>query len=464
MTSETPIAFRWWRDDAVLQRMVADLLAADMALMRPGVRFPGQPWTPDTDLRTDLGADSLDLMGLASTLETVLHLGRPTAEAEGALLADTRLCAWVAQARAGLDAGGAALTFRTSGSSGAPKPCTHALAALWQETAALASLFPGRRRIVSLVPSHHIYGFLFTVLLPLRLGLSAQDVLDLRGFAPGALARQLRPGDLVVGFPDFWRGLAEAGVDAQIGGTAGGAADGAATHGAAARVLPDVIGVSSTSPCPDAVARGAVDAGLARLVQVYGSSETAGVGWRDSPDADYTLFPYWSRAHQGEHLNGEHAKYEYPQGEQPQGEHLERTMADGQRRTYPLQDRLDWSGADRFRPAGRVDQAVQVGGVNVFPGYVADVLKLHPQVADASVRLMRADEGHRLKAFVAPRQPGWDWQQGGVQQAEALRAQLHAWLGERLSAAECPAAISFGPALPRGASGKLADWIIDACL
>ena len=460
MTSETPIAFRWWLEDAMLQRMVADLLAGEMALMRPGARLLARPWTPETDLRADLCADSLDLMGLAGALETVLQLGRPTAEAEGALLADTRLGAWVAQARAGLDAGGSALTFRTSGSSGAPKPCTHALAALWQETAVLASLFPGRRRIVSLVPSHHIYGFLFTVLLPRRLGLSARDVLDLRGFAPGALARQLCAGDLVIGFPDFWRGLAEAGVDAQTRGTAGGAT----AQGAAAGVLPDVIGVSSTAPCPDAVARGAVDAGLARLVQVYGSSETAGVGWRDSPDADYTLFPYWSRAHQGEHLNGEHAKYEYPQGAHPQGEHLERTMADGQRRTYPLQDRLDWSGADRFRPAGRVDQAVQVGGVNVFPGYVADVLKLHPQVADASVRLMRADEGHRLKAFVAPRQPGWDWQQGGVQQAEALRAQLQAWLCERLSAAECPAAISFGPALPRGASGKLADWIIDACL
>jgi hypothetical protein len=331
-------------------------------------------------------------------------------------------------------------------------------------------------------------------------------VLDLRGFAPGALSRQLRPGDLVVGFPDFWRGFAEAGVGAQQG-----SATERDERDERASALQDVVGVSSTAPCPDAVARGAVDAGLARLVQVYGSSETAGVGWRDGPDADYTLFPYWRRAHRGAHvdgarLNGEHTKDEHtkdehtkdehtkdehlkgehlngahpngahpngehpnsdhPNGEHPnsdhpngdhlQGESLERAMADGQRRIYPLQDRLDWSGADRFRPAGRVDQAVQVGGVNVFPGYVTDVLKLHPQVADASVRLMRADEGHRLKAFVVAREP--------APQLEALRTQLHGWLGERLSAAECPAAISFGPALPRGASGKLADWIIDACL
>lgn len=43
-----------------------------------------------------------------------------------------------------------------------------------------------------------------------------------------------------------------------------------------------------------------------------------------------------------------------------------------------------------------------------------------------------------------------------------LRAELHAWMAERLTAAECPAAYSFGPALPRQAGGKLTDWIIDA--
>lgn len=429
MTSDSLTNARWWCDEPVLRRVLADLLAGEMVLMRPGMRLLAQPWPTELDLRADLGADSLDLMGLATAMETVLRLRRPAARDDAAPLAGTRLQNWVAAARSGLDADGSALTFRTSGSSGSPKPCTHAAAALWQETVELAALFPDRRRIVSLVPSHHIYGFLFTVLLPRRLGLGAADVVDLRGLAPGAVAAGLRPGDLVVGFPDFWRGFAQQ---------------------AGMAVLGDIIGVTSTAPCPDEVARGTVDAGLARLVQVYGSSETAGVGWRDRPDDNYTLFGYWQRAQQADRL--------------------ERSMPDGQRQSYPLQDRLDWSDAQHFRPAGRVDQAVQVGGINVFPNYVADVLKLHPQVADASVRLMRADEGHRLKAFVVQRQTTVqsaaqaDAQVLDAAQADALRTELHAWLGERLSAAECPAAISFGPAVPRGASGKLADWIIDACL
>jgi len=119
-----------------------------------------------------------------------------------------------------------------------------------------------------------------------------------------------------------------------------------------------------------------------------------------------------------------------------------------------LQDRLAWRDDGRFQPDGRIDQAVQVGGVNVFPGYVADVLRLHPAVLEASVRRMRPDEGERLKAFVVVRD--------GVTPDAGLQAGLHDWLGERLAAPECPAAYSFGPRLPRGASGKLADWIIDS--
>ena len=44
----------------------------------------------------------------------------------------------------------------------------------------------------------------------------------------------------------------------------------------------------------------------------------------------------------------------------------------------------------------------------------------------------------------------------------ALREELAAWIGARLTAPECPAAFTFGARLPRQASGKPADWIIDA--
>jgi len=408
----------WWTHGDALRRVVTDLLAAELAQMRPGRPSPPASWSPDTQFVRDLGVDSLELMGLGTALAEALHLQRGGIDEK--LLARPCVGDWIASARAGLDAAASALTFRTSGSSGSPKRCTHALAVLEQEVAALAPLVPGRRRVLSAVPSHHIYGFLFTVLLPQRLaGASAVDagarrapveVIDVRGAGPAALAGLARSGDLVVAHPGWWE--------------------------AAARVLlafdADIVGVTSTAPCPDALAATLAAAGL-RLLQVYGSSETAGVGWRERADRPFTLLPYWTRTEDAASLA--------------------RTLPDGTVRPYPLQDRLDWSDATHFLPAGRIDDAVQVGGMNVFPAWVADVLALHPQVREAAVRLMRPDEGRRLKAFVVPRS-GAD--------VDALRADLPGWMAERLTAPERPVAWTFGQRLPRQASGKPADWIIDA--
>jgi 4-coumarate--CoA ligase (photoactive yellow protein activation family) len=414
------MAGAWWVRGDALGRVVMDLLAAELAQLRPGRAPSPLPWSPDVRFVRDLGADSLELMGLGTVLVEALHLQRGGSDEQ--LLARPCVGDWIAGARAGLAAGAGAgagfsepaLTFRTSGSSGSPKRCTHGLATLEQEIAALAPLVPGRRRILSAVPSHHIYGFLFTVLLPWWLAqqdaADPLEVVDVRRAGPAALAGLARPGDLIVAHPGWWE--------------------------AAARVAPafdtDIVGVTSTAPCPDALADTLAAVGL-RLLQVYGSSETAGVGWRDRADALFTLLPYWSRT------------------DDPAS--LARALPDGTARRYPLQDRLDWTGAATFLPAGRIDAAVQVGGTNVFPAYVADVLALHPQVREAAVRLMRPDEGQRLKAFVVAR-PGAD--------VDTLRAELPGWVAERLTAPERPVAWTFGPRLPRQASGKPADWIIDA--
>jgi 4-coumarate--CoA ligase (photoactive yellow protein activation family) len=404
-----PVDAEWWQSMPAVRRVVSDLLAAELAQARPGRAPPALPWPRGLDFVRDLGADSLELLGMGTALAEALHLDR--AEVDARLLARPGLDDWVAAAGAGLRAGGLPLTFRTSGSSGSPKRCTHALASLWQETLELARLLPGRRRILSLVPSHHIYGFLFTVLLPRALGI--EEVLDLRSAMPATVLREARAGDLIVAHPGWWE--------------------------LAARLAPrfgdDVVGTSSTAPCPDPLARELADAGL-RLLQVYGSSETAGVGWRFEAGAAFTLLPYWSRT------DGERE--------------LARSLPDSGPAPYALQDRLEWEDARRFRPLGRIDGAVQVGGVNVFPAYVAEVLCMHPRVLEASVRPMRPDEGRRLKAFVVPAGDA------GPAPCEALRDELLAWCAERLTTPERPASISFGERLPTQASGKPADWIIDS--
>jgi long-chain acyl-CoA synthetase len=393
----------WWQHEPTLARLLRDLIAAELAAARPGrsLALPSS-WPLELDLAADLGADSLDLMGTATSLADLLGFAR--AGGEDALLARTRLADWHACARASLTLDDTVLTFRTSGSSGAPKRCAHALAGLWREVDELARLLPGRQRVLSAVPAHHIYGFLFTVLLP-QAGEAPLPVLDLRGSSPAALAAQLVPGDLVVAHPDFWN---------QVAALAPGFPD-------------DVLGVSSGAPCPDPTARMLASSGL-RLLQVYGSSETAGVGWREEAAAPYRLFRYWRRGAQDDTIEREEGR-------------------------FPLQDRLEWIDGVRFVPNGRIDQAVQVGGTNVYPAYVAEVLALHPGVRECVVRPMRPDEGTRLKAFVVA---------GADFVPALLREELDGWSAERLTPPERPAAFSFGPALPRGPGGKPADWIIQA--
>jgi acyl-coenzyme A synthetase/AMP-(fatty) acid ligase len=121
--------------------------------------------------------------------------------------------------------------------------------------------------------------------------------------------------------------------------------------------------------------------------------------------------------------------------------------------TLQPQDSLAWQGADRFTLGPRRDAAVQVGGINVFPERVRQLLLEHPLVEDAAVRLMRPDEGLRLKAFVAPGH--------GAGPADEFVRELRTWIDARLAAPERPKAITLGARVPRGALGKPADWHIN---
>jgi 4-coumarate--CoA ligase (photoactive yellow protein activation family) len=350
-----------------------------------------------------LGADSLDRLKLATALGEAIHLAR--AGLSDSLLARPTLGEWTETAARSLAQFDAELTFRTSGSSGEPKWCVHALAELEAEIDVFAPLFADRRRILAAVPSHHIYGFLFTILLAVRLGL---PVVDVRPVSPAGLAALLLSDDLVVGHPAFWAGFARA-VPGLVGG---------------------IRGTTSTAPCPPELSRALAAAGLSELVEIYGSSETAGLGWRTDPAAPYELLPYWRRG--------------------PSERELIRRERAGTERLVTVPDRLSWHDERHVVPVGREDVAVQVGGYNVFPERVRDVLVEHPAVADAAVRLMRPDEGDRLKAFIVPRDVAAD--------AVDLRAELQQWLGGRLAAAERPRAFAFGRVLPTGPLGKLVDW------
>ncbi|MBC7501545.1 MAG: 4-coumarate--CoA ligase [Herminiimonas sp.] len=408
--ADNSCAGEWWDDDHVVRRFVCDLIVAELAHLRPsGVTLPALPWGDGCSISLDLGADSLELLGLASALAEAVHLHE--SGIEDYLLTRTTVGDWIAVVRAGLRQFSSALTFRTSGTGGQPKSCSHLLADLWQETLELAAILPRRSRILSAVPSHHIYGFLFTILLPRAMQLNGASVTDLRGSTPVHLARDLREGDLVIAHPEYWRAVSRF-VPA---------------------IVPGVTGVTSTAPCADEVSNAVCRIGLDRLLQIYGSSETAGVGWRDSAANNYRLFSHWHRS-------------------MSDANELIRVTSESRHTLFRCQDVLAWSDENHFLPTGRIDDVVQVGGINVAPTKVRAVLLRHPDVLEASVRLMHADEGNRLKAFVVPcsSAPGH----------EVLHQRLEQWVSAHLTPAERPKAFTFGAHLPVGPTGKDADWQI----
>ncbi|MDX7950271.1 AMP-binding protein [Lichenihabitans sp. Uapishka_5] len=346
------------------------------------------------------GCDSLDLLRLCAAANEMFHLHKAGVEQD--LLSAPTFGAWLDVIQRSWGSGDAEVTFSTSGSTGPAKRCTHMQAFLAVEVEALANRFRDRRRIVALAPAHHIYGFLFTALMP-----DALDVpcIEAERFNIAALRATLQPGDLLVSFPERWAYLACS--------------------------LPDwpeqVEGVVSTAPCPAETLDRLAERGLARMTEVYGSSETAGIAWRAAPGASYDLMPHWQFLEPQDaeaaclvHRDGSHHK---------------------------LMDRVTRIGDRGFSLGGRRDGMVQVGGINVSPSAVAGRLCERPGVRWAVVRLMRPAEGDRLKALIGI---------GPDCDASATLTKLEAWAALHLATAERPTVFTLSALEAQPA--KTFDW------
>jgi phenylalanine ammonia-lyase len=300
-----------------------------------------------------------------------------------------------------------AVTFFTSGSTGEPKPVLKPFFFLEEDAKYLAGMLGGAKRMISLVPPHHIYGLIYSLLIPKVLGVCCENK---RFQRPASLVKSLAPGDAVIGIPHLWKLCAAT----------------------SERFPATCMGITSTSPCPPELIRTLKRQGLPVMHEIYGSSESGAMGHRSSPDVPFTLMPTWK--HVGDDL-------------------FVRRHEDGST-TEPVafQDQLQWEDETRFFVRKRLDNAVQVAGTNVFPERVREVLLAHEAVADCAVRLMRPEEGDRLKAFVVVK-PGFA---SGME----LVSELHDYLARSLTPLEQPKSITFGEALPRNEMGKLSDWSI----
>src|SRR5690606_10495269 len=160
-----------------------------------------------------------------------------------------------------------------------------------------------------------------------------------------AQARQLQAGDLLVGFPFIWQQLRSQG----------------------AAFPPGIMGLCSTAPAPADLGESLKQLGLDAWGEIYGSSETGGIGFRTESNAPFELLPRW-RA----------------EGDGLFDLHRQQTVTPG--------DYLRWQGDRELLPDGRRDGALQVGGVNIYPDAIARQLASLPGVVAARVEPLPGSE------------------------------------------------------------------------
>lgn len=292
------------------------------------------------------------------------------------------------------------INFFTSGSTGTPKSCIHPQEVIKEETDGVAFLFNNIKRIVSTAPSHHSYGFIFGLQLPKLLNL---DVISKAPLPFLEWNEILREGDLLVTFPLFLKLL----VDIDF------------------KFPKGVTVLTSTSSCPDSIFDEIYKRGASQIIEIYGSSETGAIGFREAAGAPFFLLPFWNYDERGSEISEIFRKKTSLRCELP--------------------DIVRTKGERVFTVIERKDHAVKVAGINVYPLRIEKILKKHALIKDAVVRL----GGDRLKAFIVLREDADE---------KSAKKSIHDYMHSMLTAHELPKNITFGTQLPLTPFGKKADW------
>jgi acyl-coenzyme A synthetase/AMP-(fatty) acid ligase/3-hydroxymyristoyl/3-hydroxydecanoyl-(acyl carrier protein) dehydratase len=310
-----------------------------------------------------------------------------------------------------------ALVVHTSGSTGAPTAIRKRFSQLSSEIDALEAAFgalAGDATVLSTVSHHHIYGLLFRVLWPL---LAGRPVEAARHEFPETLAPRLAAGPcLLLASPAHLKRLPEH-LDW------GGAAQLRAVFSSGG-MLEREASLHARSLLGQAP------------IEVYGSSETGGVAWRQRTPGgleDWTPFAGVEWRLDAEGL-------------------LELTSgpAGGWQR---LADRVEASEGGRFILRGRLDRIVKIEEKRVSLDAVEAALGATGLAREA--RVLACIEGgarQSLAAFVVPSETGQALLDAGGK--NALSARLRAALADSIHAVALPRRWRYLERLPVNAQGK----------
>ncbi len=400
---------------ALLPVLIAELVSAELRALRP-TKF--ESLTVDTILKSehwakDFTLDSLErvtLSSMAAEYFNVYDSGR-----EDTLLGIANAERWadiVALSRSEI-ATACDITFRSSGTTGTPKLFRHRHDWLVQEATHWAQQMQqlGVRRVVACVPPQHIYGYLWTILLPVIANI---PVVFLRGMA--ITQPRLESHDVIIATPRLFEQWTTRGV-----------------------ALANAHGICSTGRLQTHSAEAiCAQTGLSDLWEIYGSSETAGLALRTRNESNYTWLPYLSL---DEAMNVDAIAQS----------HVRRTLSDGTHALLTVPDAITATDAPRaFSVGDRHDEIVKVFGKRIDLEALRNGLRSVPGVADANVRMFTDAHTAALKVFIVPHDL--------TETESALLDRCRAWVAANTDAAPAISSWRSGATIPVNAMGKLADW------
>ena len=342
----------------------------------------------------------------------------------------------------------AALLY-TSGTSGYPKGVmlTHGNLAHNVDACIEHAGMRSADRFLGILPQFHSFGLTALTLLPLRLGATAVYASRFEPRRMIQLLRKHRPA-VVMAIPSMYAALLSVKK--------------AAGEDFASVRFP----VSGGEPLSDAVREGFVERFGVELLEGYGLTETGPVlTWsnpatakrgsvgRPLPDVSIAIVDDHDRPQppetEGEILaagpNVMAGYYRLPELTAEAFARL-RDPADGREKPFFRTGDMGRLDADGFLyVTGRRKEMLIVGGENVFPREIEEVLARHPAVADAAVvGRLDATRGEVPVAYVET-----------TEETPVDEAELREWCRDRLPGYKVPRAIERLEALPRGPTGKV---------
>ena len=316
-----------------------------------------------------------------------------------------------------LDANETELVVYTSGSSGAPQLLSKKLGQLLAEVETLEQLFGmqlGESAVLSTVSHQHIYGLLFKIFWPLTAGRSF--VSESISYPEEIVAHLAVRRTAIVSGPAHLKRLPES-------------LNWAAARAGAAMVF------SSGGPLPLASVNSVEALFGITPVEVYGSTETGGVAWRQrvgGVEQPWTPMPrVMVREDEG--------------GLVVRSPHL----PDDQ--WHVVADRVLFDSDDTFMLRGRADRIAKIEGTRVSLRAIEEALMRSALVSDASAVVLEIGRDE-LGAVVVPSQSGWAlMRQHG---AAILRHRLDSLLAETAERIACPRRWRWLDAIPVNDVGK----------